>query len=138
MYVNLRKDLIPGALAPLYGSILFLSSRYEGFSLSLVEGMSQGLVPISFPVGVAPEIIRDGENGFLVTTMQEAERRAQELLSDNEKRLAMAAAAKQTAEQFRSARIANDLLVLYRRIKEERRHKNRNRNGLAADPLVIS
>lgn len=138
MYVNLRKDLIPGALAPLYGSILFLSSRYEGFSLSLVEGMSQGLVPISFPVGVAPEIIRNGENGFIVTTGQEAERHAQELLNNNEKRLAMAAAAKQTAEQFRSARIANDLLVLYRRIKEERRRKNRNGKGLATDPLIIS
>ena len=130
MYVNLRKDLIPGALAPLYGSILFLSSQYEGFSLSLVEGMSQGLVPISFPVGVAPEIIRNGENGFLVTTVQEAERCAQELLGNNEKRLAMAAAAKQTAEQFRSARIANDLLVLYRHIKEERRRKNRNENDI--------
>src|SRR3989344_5373477 len=63
MFVNLRKDLIPGALAPLYGSILFLSSRYEGFSLSLIEGMSQGLVPITFSVGIAPEIIRHGENG---------------------------------------------------------------------------
>lgn len=27
MFTNLRKDLIPGALAPLYGSILFLPSR---------------------------------------------------------------------------------------------------------------
>jgi len=42
----------------------------------------------------------------------------------------MAAAAKQTAEQFRSARIANDLLVLYRHIKEERRRKNRNENDI--------
>ena len=28
--------------------------------------MSQGLVPVSYSVGVAPEIIRNGENGFLV------------------------------------------------------------------------
>ncbi len=119
MYVNLRKDLIPGALAPLYGSILFLSSRYEGFSLSLVEGMSQGLVPIAFPVGVAPEIIRDGENGFLISSVEQAMVRAQELLNNEDKRLAMAASAKKTAGQFRSERIARDLEILYRRIKED-------------------
>jgi glycosyltransferase involved in cell wall biosynthesis len=128
MFVNLRKDLIPGALAPLYGSILFLSSRYEGFSLSLVEGMSQGLVPISFSVGVAPEIIENGKNGFLVSTEKEAEAIAKELLADTEKRLAMAAAAQKTAEQFKSTRIADELLVLYRRIKEDRK-RNRKSNG---------
>jgi len=120
MYVNLRKDLIPGALAPLYGSILLLTSRYEGFSLSLVEGMSQGLVPITFSVGVAPEIIRHGENGFLVSTMSEAISCVKELLANEEKRLAMADAAKQTAEQFRSTRIAMELEMLYRSIKENR------------------
>lgn len=117
MYVNLRKDFIPGALASLYGSILFVSSRYEGFSLSLVEGMSQGLVPIAFPVGVAPEIIRDGENGFLVSTTEQAMSRAKELLNNKEKRLAMASAAKQTAEQFRSVHIAEDLEKVYRSVK---------------------
>ncbi|MFA5777899.1 MAG: glycosyltransferase family 4 protein [Candidatus Paceibacterota bacterium] len=122
MYTNLRKDLIPGALAPLFGSILFLSSRYEGFSLSLVEGMSQGLVPISFSVGVAPEIIKNGENGFIVFSEKEAEMRAKELLGDEVKRLKMANAAKQTAIQFNSIRIAKELLSLYRKIKEK--HKN--------------
>ena len=138
MYVNLRKDLIPGALAPLFGSILFISSRYEGFSLSLVEGMSQGLVPISFSVGVAPEIIRNGENGFIVSTEKEAEMCAQQLLSDTEMRLRMAVEAKKTAEKFCSARIANDLLNLYRSIKEDRRRKNKNRNLPETNPLVIS
>ncbi|HEV8677224.1 MAG TPA: glycosyltransferase family 4 protein [Candidatus Paceibacterota bacterium] len=132
MYVNLRKDLIPGALAPLYGSILFLSSRYEGFSLSLVEGMSQGLVPISFPVGVAPEILEDGKNGFLVTTEEEAQERARELLADPEKRLAMAAAAKETAGQFRSARIADQLYVLYAELKAKHRS---SRSGKESQPL---
>lgn len=138
MYVNLRKDLIPGALAPLFGSILFISSRYEGFSLSLVEGMSQGLVPISFPVGVAPEIIRNGENGFIVSTEKEAETRAQQLLDNTEMRLTMAAEAKKTAEKFRSARIADDLLKLYRSIKTDRRRKNKNRNLSDTNPLIIS
>ena len=124
MYVNLRKDLIPGALAPLYGSILLLTSRYEGFSLSLVEGMSQGLVPIAFSVGIAPEIIRHGENGFLVSTMSQAIACAKELLVNEEKRLAMADVAKQTVNQFRSTRIADELQTLYREIKEGHHRTN--------------
>jgi glycogen synthase len=118
MFVNLRKDLIPGALAPLYGSIQFLSSRYEGFSLSLIEGMSQGLVPIAFPVGVAPEVIRDRENGFLVSSTEEAIARARELLADPDRRLSMAAAARETARQFTSARIADEFHELYMKLKK--------------------
>ena len=121
MFVNLRKDLIPGALAPLYGSILFLSSRYEGFSLSLIEGMSQGLVPVAYAVGVVPEIIKDGENGYIVSTVEEACARTRELLADDQKRLSMARAAKVTAEQFRSAKIAGKLLTLYQRLREQRK-----------------
>jgi len=134
MYVNLRKDLIPGALAPLYGSILLIPSRYEGFSLSLVEGMSQGLVPITFSVGVAPEIIRHGENGFLVSTVDGAISCAQDLLSNEERRLAMADAAKQTADQFKSARIADDLQTLYQKIKESRRENGHT----SADSTIFS
>ncbi len=87
--------------------------------MSLIEGMSQGLVPIAFPVGIAPEIIRDRENGFLVSSVEQAIVRAQELLDNEEKRLAMAASAKQTAEQFRSERIAGDLEMLYRCVKKK-------------------
>lgn len=119
IHSNLRKELIPEVLSRRYGSILFVSSRYEGFSLSLIEGMSQGLVPISYPVGVAPEIILDGKNGFLVSSNEEAEERVRELLSDTEKRLAMAEAARKTAERFRSGIIADELLALYREIKKE-------------------
>jgi len=125
MFVNLRKDFIPEALAPLYGSILFLSSRYEGFSLSLIEGMSQGLVPISFPVGVAPEVINDGINGFLVETEEEAEERARDLLSNNKKRLAMAERAQKTASQFNSSKIAKELLDLYQKVKRDNKLKIR-------------
>jgi glycosyltransferase involved in cell wall biosynthesis len=136
MFVNLRKDLIPGALAPRYGSILFLSSRYEGFSLSLVEGMSQGLVPITFSVGVAPEIIENGINGFIVGSEKEAERIARELLADDARRLAIASAAKETAQRFTSARIAGDLLAVYKTVKAERRRSNQQ--GYAAGEIATS
>ena len=70
---NSVKDNIPNLLTKYAGGIAVLTSRYEGFSLSLIEAMSQGLVPISFSVDVAPEIIRNGENGFIVHNVEEAE-----------------------------------------------------------------
>lgn len=121
MFVNLRKDLIPGVLSKLYGSILFMPSRYEGFSLSLVEGMSQGLVPVSYAVGIAPEIIRNGENGYIVSTREEAQARIDELLANTEKRLQLAGAARETARQFTASRLAGQLLDLYRKAREETR-----------------
>ncbi len=121
VFVNLRKDLIPGVLQQRFGSLLLLTSRYEGFSLSLVEGMSQGLVPVAFPVGVVPELIQDGVNGFIVSTTKEAEARVRELLADEPRRLAMAHAARESVAQFRSERIAEQLLALYRTLKTERR-----------------
>jgi|GEM_PF-496068 len=126
MFVNLRKDYIPGALAPLYGSVLILPSRYEGFSLSLIEGMSQGLVPVSFKVGVAPEIIRDGENGYLVDNEKEAIECIRMLLGDDERRNRIAAAAQETAQRFRSDVIAKELLNVYARIKARHRANRKN------------
>jgi len=118
--INTRKDLIPGALSLLYGSVLFLPSRYEGFSLSLIEGMSQALVPVSYPVGVAPEVIRNGENGYIISSNEEAEERIRELLADDKKRLLMARAARASALQFKSDVIINDLVALYKRLKNKR------------------
>lgn len=42
-----------------------LSSSYEGLPLTLLEAMSMGVIPISTPVGGVPDVIIDGETGFL-------------------------------------------------------------------------
>ena len=34
--------------------------------MALVESMASGLTPVSTPVGVAPQVVRDGETGWLV------------------------------------------------------------------------
>jgi glycosyltransferase involved in cell wall biosynthesis len=45
---------------------LFVSpSDYEGFSLTLVEALGCAIPVVTTSVGAAPEIIRDGSNGFL-------------------------------------------------------------------------
>lgn len=113
VFSNTRKDKLPDMLRPLRGGILFIPSRYEGFSLSLIEGMSQGLVPIVYPVGVAPEIIKNGENGFLVSSQAEAVLKTQLLLADVDMRKRLSEKAAETARQFSSKIIAQKLMKLY-------------------------
>jgi len=116
VFTNFKKDLIPNVLRPLAGSILFIPSRYEGFSLSLIEGMSQGLIPITYPVGVAPEIIMNGKNGFIVKNQKEAIEKAKKIMSNKAKSRKMSLSALATAQQFRSDLMANKLFNFYRRV----------------------
>ena len=113
---NAVKDTIPSMLNQHAGGIALLTSRYEGFSLSLIEAMSQGMVPVSFSVGVAPEIIRNGENGFVIRTIEEAEEKIKLLLNDTALRYCLALAARETAKQFRSNTMIEKTLALYRKI----------------------
>lgn len=116
MHANVAKDQIPVMLNSLSGSIFFVSSRYEGFSLSLIEGMSQGLIPIVYPVGIAPEIIKNGVNGFLVTNQRQALKYTQKLLENDALRRRMSAAAHKTAQSFTADRLAEQLATLYEEI----------------------
>ena len=113
VYSNTRKDKLPDMLCPLRGSIMFIPSRYEGFSLSLIEGMSQGLVPIVYPVGVAPEIIKNGENGYIVSSQAEALEKAELLLANTDLRNKLSMNATETSKLFSSKIIAQKLLKLY-------------------------
>jgi glycosyltransferase involved in cell wall biosynthesis len=46
--------------------LLVMPSTYEGFGMVTVEAMSQRLPVVATPVGCAPMLIRDGENGIIV------------------------------------------------------------------------
>ena len=46
--------------------VLVLPSLHEGFGLVISEAMAQGLVVIATPHTVAPDLIDDGVDGFIV------------------------------------------------------------------------
>jgi glycosyltransferase involved in cell wall biosynthesis len=46
--------------------VLVLPSFYEGFGIAILEGMAFGLPAISTMAGAIPQLITDGENGFLI------------------------------------------------------------------------
>lgn len=117
---NVSKDNLPKFINPLRGSLLFIPSRYEGFSLSLIEGMSQGLIPIVFPVGVAPEIIKNGQNGFLVTNVRQAVQIAKKVLGDAKLRKKMSKNARSTSEQFNANDMTDKFIKIYNKVLEKK------------------
>jgi len=46
--------------------VIAISSRHEGHPMPLIEGMAAGCFPVTTDVGVAPEVVRDGDNGRIV------------------------------------------------------------------------
>ncbi len=69
-------------LAPLYrkaAAVLFMIHWCEPCSMVGIEGQSSGTPLIGSRFGYLPEIIRDGETGFLVNNVEEATRAVQNL-----------------------------------------------------------
>jgi glycosyltransferase involved in cell wall biosynthesis len=78
--------------------------------------MSQGFVPVSYPVGIAPEIIKNGQNGFIIKNLEEAEEKIQQLLNDRDLRHRLALNAIISTQQFKPNVIIIKMLSLYRKI----------------------
>lgn len=111
--LSLEKQKIPKELISNYGDIYLNPGRYEGFCLSLIEAMSQGLVPIVFPIGVAPEIIKNGKNGYIVNSVEEMITKIKYLKNNKIKREAMAKEAIITSKQFSAEIMVKKLSKIY-------------------------
>jgi glycosyltransferase involved in cell wall biosynthesis len=64
--------------------VFLLTSRWEGLSIAMLEAMAAGAVPVVAAVGDLGDLLRDGENGFLVRQddVTAFARQATALLSD--------------------------------------------------------
>lgn len=66
--ITWRGSLDDAALAVemVSADVLAVPSEYEGFGIVYLEGMGFGLPALATTAGAAPEIVTDGEDGFLV------------------------------------------------------------------------
>ncbi len=101
-----RGDLLGGARA-----LLHLVNFDEPFGFSVVEAMACGTPVIASARGSMPEIVRDGESGFLVRSLDEAVAAVREV--DGLDRAAVRASVER---RFDVNRMVDDYLALYRRI----------------------
>jgi glycosyltransferase involved in cell wall biosynthesis len=99
-------------------SVGVLPSHYEGFGMAFLEMMSVGLPVIGTETGGMPDLIQSGRNGLIVPAGDSA-RLAQALLdvlTNEDNRRRMAAAAAQTARGYTWRRQAESLTELYESI----------------------
>jgi len=111
-----RRDDLLGGAACLLHPIRF----NEPFGLSVVEANACGTPVLAFSRGSMPEIITDGVNGFLVSTMPEA--------VDAVKRIQTISRSdcREVAERrFSRSRMVDDYLKVYDRIVEETKKEER-------------
>jgi glycosyltransferase involved in cell wall biosynthesis len=88
----------------------------DGGCRALLEAAACGLPAVTTDLGPLPEIVADGETGWVVPARPERLAAAwSALLRDREKRRAFGAAARRRAETcFSPARLAEDVERLYR------------------------
>jgi glycosyltransferase involved in cell wall biosynthesis len=97
--------------------VLVWPSTYEGFGLVLLEAMTQGMAIVATPVGCAPALVRDGENGLMVPrrdgrAVAAAVRR---LLGDRDLRERLGSAARAAVSGMTWRHTAERTLETYRR-----------------------
>jgi N-acetyl-alpha-D-glucosaminyl L-malate synthase BshA len=97
--------------------VLLMPSEMESFGLVALEAMACGVVPVATRVGGVPELITDGEDGFLekVGDIQSQAQRVVSLLTDDQLHWRMAKAGRWNAgERFCTDRIIPQYEKYYR------------------------
>jgi glycosyltransferase involved in cell wall biosynthesis len=101
--------------------LLLWTPTYEGFGLVLLEAMSQKLPAVATPIGCAPSIVRDGENGLIVP-VRDADATAaavERLMDDAPSRRRMGEAARAAVAGMTWRATALRTLEVYQRARTE-------------------
>lgn len=99
-----------------------LASDTEGFPNALLEAMAMGRPVVARRLGGIPELVRDGEGGFLVgSEPREMADRLIEILQDTELRERMGRSARTHAESFTWDRVVQETEDVYQEVLRYRR-----------------
>lgn len=88
--------------------------KFEHFGISVVEAMANEVVPVVLNQGGPPEVVHDGQDGFLWTTTSELRERTWSLIRDQELRGRMATQASRSSQRFNTSAFRdrlNDLVT---------------------------
>jgi glycosyltransferase involved in cell wall biosynthesis len=102
-----KRDKLIGNASALLHPIYFA----EPFGLSVVESFACGTPVVAFDRGSMPELIVDGKNGFLVSTIDEAVSAVKNITHINR-----AFCRKDAEQRFSSKRMVQDYIKVYRKI----------------------
>jgi trehalose synthase len=95
-------------------AVVLQKSRREGFGLTVTEAMWKGAAVIGGRVGGICHQIEDGENGFLVSSVEEAADRIVRLVREPDLRRRLGEKARKTVtDRFLMTRLMEDWLDLY-------------------------
>jgi trehalose synthase len=107
-------------------AVVLQKSTREGFGLTVTEAMWKGAAVVGGNVGGIRRQIRDGENGFLVDTVEEAASRIVQLLTDRRLRDRLGARARATVrEHFLMSRLVEDWIDLIASLEGSRSERVR-------------
>lgn len=100
--------------------VLCLPSQRETWGLVVNEGMNFDLpVVISHRVGCSTDLVRHGDNGFIVDSVDALERALEELVCDPEKREVMGARSRKRIEGWGVSECAEGIVEGLRRVRGE-------------------
>jgi glycosyltransferase involved in cell wall biosynthesis len=107
-------DDVPGLLAAADVSVLM--SRHEGLPRAAVESLAAGVPVVATAVDGTPEVVRDGDNGFLVAPGEAgaAAERVVRLLHDDGLRARLGDRARRGLDEFDIDRMVRAQEELYR------------------------
>jgi trehalose synthase len=103
-------------------AVVLQKSLREGFGLTVTEAMWKGAAVVGGNVGGIRHQITDGENGFLVSSVEEAAERIIQLINHPDLRRQLGTQARQTVkDRFLLARLLEDYLDLFGAFRTEYR-----------------
>ncbi|MFN6992478.1 MAG: glycosyltransferase family 4 protein, partial [Fervidobacterium sp.] len=109
-FLGFRKDA-PELMADF--DVFLLTSDSEGFPLVLLEALYHGIIPIMTKNGAQVDVIRNGENGFLYETEEEAEELIRAILDGKQEIERLRQRVLKTAEQYSFERFIDRYRNLY-------------------------